>query len=704
MFTSRCPASRTTATRISPARAYTDTLSTTAPPINPDGLLASHSKNNQGYYVNTFAGGGTGLPLSSVMPQAHAGFADFAWGLVDFLLPIESIKEVVVQLSYLVTDPDKFEMDIFIVSAVDVLTIFPVAKPLKLFTTPLKAMMRFMPKKMRPHFAKALKQVMNRAKKGDFDVLWNLLPFMVLTAEMMSDEEMRKGLEFMFSTVNSAEDMLSWVDYLALPAGGWEGDELPEIDPFSSAPDTAALPLSFVVGQAYANKKKGFRVPTAALGAALIKASKRIAKGNADNLPQGLAELTKTLKSGKGKAFRKYVFNPSLLAVSGGFAARQGIRRLKNFLVGKTNARYSAPAILAMTAFMEWQMECGEILDQQAGLKGSKTPAPEDKVKELEDELRSLECNGKGLRGASNREAVNNKIYAKAFADILSGELDESIDDDANRFTVKDGHGQLFHLGQLTRFQLAHIAGAGKQVKAVEGYRRVWLYTDKKGFKDSSEASNEFEAQKAGDIIGAYTRNVDLILGDDQEEQWIELKSYEGKSKKDAHLMAYLKNKRKFKKGYITPWGLEKNRTGGESLHKQFVIDRSAAHVKHARLKKDKNEENQKVTLSNDFLWIFQKFNVSWKTPKGAKKNAFNVEIEKAGAVHPEHTIRRDMAKTIQQGEPGQKKEEFASVNMGNKVDTGARIVYADVKQLLSGLESLEFVEAGDALELLGAE
>ena len=62
------------------------------------------------------------------------------------------------------------------------------------------------------------------------------------------------------------------------------------------------------------------------------------------------------------------------------------------------------------------------------------------------------------------------------------------------------------------------------------------------------------------------------------------------------------------------------------------------------------------------------------------------------------------MAKTIQQGEPGQKKEELASVNMGNKVDTVARIVYADVKQLLSGLESLELVEAGDALELLGAK
>ena len=49
-------------------------------------------------------------------------------------------------------------------------------------------------------------------------------------------------------------------------------------------------------------------------------------------------------------------------------------------------------------------------------------------------------------------------------------------------------------------------------------------------------------------LLEPTTRNVDLILGDDQEEQWIELKSYEGKSKKDAHLMAYLKNKKKVQK------------------------------------------------------------------------------------------------------------------------------------------------------------
>ncbi len=169
--------------------------------------------------------------------------------------------------------------------------------------------------------------------------------------------------------------------------------------------------------------------------------------------------------------------------------------------------------------------------------------------------------------------------------------------------------------------------------------------------------------------------------------------------------MAYLKNKRKFKKGYIRPWGLEKNRTGGESLHKQFVIDRSAAHVKHARLKQDKKKKNQKVTLSNDFLWIFQKFDVSWKTPKGAKKNAFNVEIEKAGAVHPEHTIRRRYGKDYSAGRTRSEKGRICFSEYGEQgIDTGARIVYADVKQLLSGLESLEFVEAGDALELLGAE
>ena len=573
----------------------------------------------------------------------------------SFLLPIESIKEVVVQLSYLVTDPDKFEMDIFIVSAVDMLTIFPVAKPLKLFTTPLKAMMRFMPKKMRPHFARALKQVMNRAKKGDFDVLWNLLPFMVLTAEMMSDEEMRKGLEFMFSTVNSAEDMLSWVDYLALPAGGWEGDELPEIDPFSSAPDTAALPLSFVVGQAYANKKKGFRVPTAVLGSSLIRASKRILKENADNLPQGLAELTKTLKSGKGKAFRKYAFNPSVLSVSGGFAARQGIRRLKNFLTGRTNARYSPPAILAMTAFTEWQMACGKALDQKNGIEVSN---PIEQEEALEEVLEALECKGKGITGLKNRKMVYQRIYGPAFAGIIAGKLDETIDDDGSRFIVSGrAHGALFHLAQLANYQLAYLAG-GKAIKAIEGHRRIWLYKNSEAKDKHSDTTSETKANNM--LFGKFDRHVDLIIGEEgKPEQWVELKSYSAKSKDKPHLIAVINQGTKEK--YIQPWNLTKAKKGGMSLHRQLSLDRGLANVGHSRLTKNNEKVNVIVDVDPNFLWIFQKFDVSWKTKRGTE-SAKNVELGEASDTGKRRTVRGDMRKPIAGGKAGGKKYELVPV------------------------------------------
>ena len=37
-------------------------------------------------------------------------------------------------------------------------------------------------------------------------------------------------------------NLLSWVDYLALPADGWEGSEIPSVDAFASA-EPVQLPL-----------------------------------------------------------------------------------------------------------------------------------------------------------------------------------------------------------------------------------------------------------------------------------------------------------------------------------------------------------------------------------------------------------------------------------------------------------------------------
>ncbi|MBK8969878.1 MAG: hypothetical protein IPM37_00355 [Hahellaceae bacterium] len=44
-----------------------------------------------------------------------------------------------------------------------------------------------------------------KASKGDVDTRWNMLPFWVLAAEMYNDEEARKGLECLISTVDSAD-------------------------------------------------------------------------------------------------------------------------------------------------------------------------------------------------------------------------------------------------------------------------------------------------------------------------------------------------------------------------------------------------------------------------------------------------------------------------------------------------------------------
>ena len=692
------------------AEQYTDTLSTTAPPINPDGLLASYSKNNQGYYVNTFAGGGTGLPLSSVMPQAHAGFADFAWGLVDFLLPIESIKEVVVQLSYLVTDPDKFEMDIFIVSAVDVLTIFPVAKPLKLFTTPLKAMMRFMPKKMRPHFARALKQVMNRAKKGDFDVLWNLLPFMVLTAEMMSDEEMRKGLEFMFSTVNSAEDMLSWVDYLALPAGGWEGDELPEIDPFSSAPDTAALPLSFVVGQAYAGKAKGFRISSSVITASLSKVSKRILDAEKKNLPQALGTVAKQLKELDAAAMRKYAHSPSMLTAGAGLMARQGAKRLRNFLKTGGNARYKAPEVLAMMAFTEWQMACGKVLDQKEG-KDVKDPIESEEA--LDETLEILECNGKGLKGSDNRAAVHGKIYPKLLSAVARGNSSEILDDDGVSIITPDKHGALFHLAMFVQYQLAYLTGLGKPVKAIEGRRVIWLYNDEGDRKIASRGTDP-ELTK-DQIARKFVRFVDLIIGendDDKPEQWIELKSYAAVSEKEPTLLKVLNKQqnssKRRKTHYIEPWdtiagGDSKIKVSNNaSFHKQFSLDRATAFMRHARLKfvnPKENRVNPRVIVSPDFLWLFQKFKTKWKVTNGKKTETFSEQNVSLGSNADKKTVLGSMGEPVTNSHKGGKNYELAQANMGlNDIDVSKHIKLADKKALMGNLKKAGFEEAVDAL------
>src|SRR5690606_26236410 len=187
---------------------YVDTLATDTPPLNLAGLYPRHD-----LYGNAHFGASSSPVVDFLIPRAHAsGSSSFVWGLINWVIPLESFGILFQQLSYLVTDPNKFEADEFVIALVDAITIFPPAKGLKLFTTPLKAMTRALkginPKFMK-HFGGYLNRVMQKAKKGDFDTLWNTLPFLVIAAEMYNDEEARKGLEFLMSTVDSADDIVA---------------------------------------------------------------------------------------------------------------------------------------------------------------------------------------------------------------------------------------------------------------------------------------------------------------------------------------------------------------------------------------------------------------------------------------------------------------------------------------------------------------
>ncbi len=172
------------------------------------------------------------LPLNFMFPQAHAGFWDGVMSVVSFILPIQELGIVLQQLTYAVTDPDKFEGDTFIVNLIVAATYLPPGRVLQPFAKTLGVLFKTL-KGVNPKFLKyfggMFSGIMSKAKKGDFDTLWNMLPFFIVMAEMYNDEEARKGLEFMFKTVDSGEDILSWVDYLALPAEGWVGDGVPEV-------------------------------------------------------------------------------------------------------------------------------------------------------------------------------------------------------------------------------------------------------------------------------------------------------------------------------------------------------------------------------------------------------------------------------------------------------------------------------------------
>lgn len=567
---------------------YADTLDNSAPPINVAGLDPNYQP--------------VSLPFVS-KAYAADGESSFAWSLINWFIPIEDFGIVLDQLGYLVSDPEKFDGMEFTIALVNTVTIFPPAKPLKLFTTPLRAMFRSLDKvnpKFAKHFAGYLGKVVQKAKKGDFDTLWNTLPFLVLAAELYSDPDAREGLEFLFSTVDSADDVLSWVNYLGLPANGWEGEgEPPTVPAFGDDPQVSqAMPLGWLVPQAQAAPKISLRrVGRVRLARVLSHLKDHIGTDKVRLIPDGLKQIRKTMKNTSAQDLRRYVFSRELMSVSAGMLARVGTRAFRNIVGGARHTRYSMPALLPMLAYLEYENTCGRVLQGEANGEQDGPDTPSE-PRPLESER--LGCDGKGFN-----KKIRGSVYSKlrvAAMDLSDRKpSEESLTQSGGFSLFGSAHGALFHLEQLAFYQAQYRLGTGKPVKDSDAFRYVAFFENDEDVPEFSQEGSLLEKE-----VIKRKRYVDIILEDGDKEVWLELKSYSAES---------AQKRDRLKAGKIGQWELAQSDSGdkrGTSLHRQFVIDRAAQHLGRAWLAKNQSptDDIDQMVEVDDFQWRFQKFSV----------------------------------------------------------------------------------------------
>ncbi|MEJ2075926.1 MAG: hypothetical protein P8X79_20975, partial [Reinekea sp.] len=623
-----------------------------------------------------------------ILEPVQAGwFTSFLWEAVNWVVPLDAFGEVIDQLGYLATNDPDFSPLALAGALVESLSVLPPAKGIKFITKPLRATLKVLPPKAAKQLGGAMKTVIQKAKKGDFDTLWNLMPFMVMIAQVGADPEAREGLIMLLESATSAEDILAYVDFFALPADGWEGDEPPpQVDAFSGVDESQADDeLGALWGiqrlqPVYAGKKNlANKIPVSVVKEMLKNAATRVDAAQAKQFSNFVGTFVKSVKkSGTKIEVRKLVTHPQMLGAGAALMLRGGARAIEKFATGKSTARMSPATLVATIAFVEWQYACGEAIDNS----DTKT-------------LDRLECNltgeYKGLQGDHARSAINT-MYMHAFGGVLSRFTEEDPRDD---FIVSSfrAHGAMFHLTQVAYFQGLYLAG-GDRIKDIEATRWIYLYPNQEIMTDFRNGPNSI-GKKAlqNESAFGFRRQVDIVLETDAStgaEKWVELKSYSAQSGKvgERHLLRYLKGKP------ILPWELVSNTedvSKRQAMHKQFSLDRVAAHTKHAwMVKKGSPNLYTKVSVDNDFTWRFQEFQK--RSAKGAPEVGFNL-IPNGNPADSIDNVVKSMSKAFQQ-----KSATLVKTNLGNTASFMAKghIKLANSRALLSDLIGLGFSKAED--------
>jgi hypothetical protein len=346
---------------------------------------------------------------------------------------------------------------------------------------------------------------------------------MIIAGELMADKQSREGLVLMMKSIQSDTDFLAWVDYLRLPANGWEGgEEPPELDLATRQDDQSTLfsqiamaSQKTLIPDAHAiSAQRATRAATERL----LRSLKSFDSSDKSRrlIIEGITGTTKALKKTDLAALRKTAFSPQTVAT----AARLGQNAISKLYRRSRNLRIPPFAIAAIITYLESRRVCD-------GEDGFCKPLVNDVASKLDREF-----------------------YKKILTnDILSGRKD---------FVGGFENGAAFHMAVTAYYQLSYEAG-NIENQPVDIERQIGVQLFNKVGTVETPFGN------------AYQRRTDIVLsgaGELKTETLVETKSY----------------KRPFDPKRFGKWNLSRGKeTEGsktedsKAVHKQFFLDRVAA-------------------------------------------------------------------------------------------------------------------------------
>ena len=462
------------------------------------------------------------LPL---IPMAYAGWSDWviegafeaAKMVLGAIIPYEDFVGLWNQVNYWIDGDPRFDPLELAFNAMGVVTVVPVLKPLKVILIPLKRVLIPLRKsKFIRSMGGIIGNLADDAMDGKFDKLIDMMPMLITAYEMASDEEARKGLMAMVDAISSADDFFVWVDFLRLPAGGWEGDDIPKLDlQASNSANSPTGQFSWLISSAYAArpKIKFEKGQGEEIGTILGEIKKDIIGENgkeAKELTSAIKVIVDVAKKGRregAKEFRELIFNKTFISGNLRIVKEGGAANLKNLLLAdKSTIRMPIIIPIASVAYLESRMTelCGS-------LPGC-IPIADSEIK----------------------KQIRIK-YMTAFSPVLSGEKDN--------LNGPNEKGAIFHLVMIAIKQLEHEYLGHGAITGIEKKYSVGIYGNRKK-------------------VTTIDRYVDIeIVGQGKNPLpiWVEVKSLKGP----------------FNSGYWSRWRYSAGGKG--SYGRQWMLDRIAS-------------------------------------------------------------------------------------------------------------------------------